>query len=373
MKPTLKNALLLAVTLIAAVSCSKYSATVKGNIAGLDRGAVVLEKLQFNKLAVIDTITTDADGNFKYKVELTGADPAFYYLYRNEVKLAGMVLHSGDQVTINADTLGSYTVEGSAESAHLKYVDDAFAKAASAMAAALDEAADDVNAKLSRIYINHKRDMLKHIMSNPHSITAATTLFQKFNDDLPLFNESTDVFVFKNIYDSLATVYPNSEFVLALKDEITRRENAAAMDSKFESLAQQSFPNIKMNDINGQSHSLLELEGNVIILSFWSIAQTEHKLFNQELSILYDKYHDKGLEVYQVSLDVDKPSWASTVRSQKLPWISVNDGLGINSPSISAYNLEHIPTMFVIGRNGDILAKDEYDVASLDAIIRKAL
>ena len=374
MRPTLKHTLLLAVALLAAVSCTtKYSATVKGNIAGLSNSGIVLEKLQYNKLVAVDTVKTDADGNFKYKVELLNDNPVFYYFYRNGAKLAGMVLHNGDEVTVKADTLGNYTVEGSVESGHLKYVDDAFAKAASAMAAALDEAADDVNAKLSRIYVNHKRDMLKHIMSNPRSITSATTLFQKFNDDLPLFNESTDVLVFKSIYDSLSTVYPTSEYVIALKDEIARRENAAALDTKFEDLTLQSFPDIKMNDINGKPHSLLELEGKVIILSFWSIGQTEHKLFNQELATLYEKYHDKGLEIFQVSLDVDKPAWASTVRSQKLPWICVNDGKGVNSPSIVAYNIEQIPTMFVIGREGEILAKDVYDVASLEPIIRKAL
>ena len=373
MKSSLKNTLLLTVVLLAAVSCTKHSATVKGNIAGLDRSGIVFEKLQFNKLYPVDTVTTDADGNFKYKVALANDNPAFYYIYRNGVKLAGMVLHNGDVVTVNADTLGNYTVEGSAESEHLKYIDDAFAKATAAMAAALDEAADDLNIKLSRIYINHKRDMLKQIMSNPRSITSATTLFQKFNDDLPVFNESTDVLVFKSIYDSLATVYPNSEFVLALKDEITRRENLAALDSRLDDLSLQSFPDIKMNDVNGKQHSLLELEGNVIILSFWSIGQTEHLLFNQELASLYEKYHDKGLEVYQVSLDVDKPSWASTVRSQKLPWISVNDGKGVNSPSIVAFNIEQIPTMFVIGRDGEILAKDVFDLTSLDSIIKKAL
>lgn len=373
MKLTLRNALMLAVTIVAAVSCTKYSATVKGNIAGLDRSGIVFEKLHFNRLSVVDTVTTDKDGNFSYKVSLTGKDPAFYYIYRNGVKLAGMVLQNGEVVTVNADTLGSYTVEGSQESKNLKYVDDAFAKAAAAMVAVLDEDPEDVNVQLSRIYINHKRDMLKHIMSNPHSITAATTLFQKFNDELPLFSESTDIYVFKSVYDSLSSVYPNSEFVLALKDEIARRETAAAMDSKLESLSQQSFPDIRMNDINGKSHSLLELEGNVIILSFWSIGQAEHKLFNQELSTLYGKYHDKGLEVYQISLDTDKPAWAATVRSQKLPWISVNDGMGINSSSIISYNLEHVPTMFVIGRDGTILAKDVYDLASLEPIIRKAL
>ena len=369
----MKKTLMLAVMLIAAVSCTKYSATVSGNIAGLDRSQIVIETLNLSWLTPVDTVTTKANGDFSYKVALSGQDPAFYYIYRNGVKLAGLVLQDGDRVIVNADTLGNYTVEGSPESSNLKYVDDALAKAASEMVSILNREPEDMNAQLSRVYVNHKRDMLKQIMSNPRSITSATTLFQKFNDDLPLFNESTDILIFRSIYDSLATVYPNSEFVAALKNEINRREKESELGAKLDALSQQSFPDIKMNDISGKEHSLLELEGKVIILSFWSIGQDEHKAFNQELTELYSKYHDSGLEVYQVSLDVDKPTWASTVRSQKLPWISVNDGRGINSPVINAYNLVQIPTMFVIGRDGEILAKDVYDVASLEPIIRKAL
>ena len=374
MMKILKKALVMSAVIAAAVSCtSKYSATVSGNIAGLDKAPIVLEKLNFNKLAVVDTVMTDADGGFKYKVALSSADPAFYYIYRNGVKLAGMVLSNGDKVSVNADTLGSYTVEGSQESALLKYIDDAFAKAAAAMVSVLDAAPEDVNARLSRIYIAHKRDMTKQIMSNPYSITSATTLFQKFNDELPLFNESTDIFIFKAVYDSLSSIYPNSEYVLALKDEIASREAEAEFNSRLESLSLQAFPDIIMRDVNGEQHSMLELEGKVIILSFWSIGQTEHKMFNQDLASLYDRYHDRGIEVFQVSLDTDKPSWAATVRSQKLPWISVNDGLGVNSPAIAAYNIEHIPSLFVIGREGDILAKDEFDVAKLEAVIKKAI
>ncbi|MBR5736284.1 MAG: AhpC/TSA family protein [Bacteroidales bacterium] len=370
----MKKILMLAAMLVAAVSCTnRYSATVSGNISGLDNSQIVLEKLNYNKLSVVDTVKTDGNGDFRYKVSLANEYPAFYYIYRNGVKLAGLVLSDGDKVVVNADTLGSYSVSGSAESESLKYVDDAFAKASAAMVAVLDEAPEDMNAQLSRIYVNHKRDMLKHIMSNPRSITAATTLFQKFNDDLPLFNESTDIVIFRSIYDSLASVYPYSEYVLALKDEITQREKEAEMNAKFDALSQQSFPEINMNDIAGNAHSLLSLEGNVIILSFWSIDQTEHKLFNQELSEIYDKYHDKGLEIYQVSLDVNKASWAATVRSQNLPWISVNDGLGVNSPAVIAYNLEKVPSMFVIGRDGDILARDVFETERLEPIIRQAL
>ena len=103
------------------------------------------------------------------------------------------------------------------------------------------------------------------------------------------------------------------------------------------------------------------------------MGQTEHKLFNVDLVDLYDKYHAQGLEIYQVSLDIDKASWASTVRSQNLPWISVNDGLGVQSPAVASYNVDHVPAMFVISRNGDFLGVDVFDKDQLEALVRKSL
>ena len=69
----------------------------------------------------------------------------------------------------------------------------------------------------------------------------------------------------------------------------------------------------------------------------------------------------------------DKTVWATSVRNQNLPWVSVNDGLGIDSPAVAAYNLNSIPTMFIFSRDSDILAKDVYDPAEIERIIQKAL
>ena len=74
-----------------------------------------------------------------------------------------------------------------------------------------------------------------------------------------------------------------------------------------------------------------------------------------------------------MSLDIDKAGWASTVRSQNLPWISVNDGLGVQSSAVFAYNVDHIPAMYVIDREGSFLGSDVFDKAQLEQLVRKAL
>jgi len=66
------------------------------------------------------------------------------------------------------------------------------------------------------------------------------------------------------------------------------------------------------------------------------------------------QYAQKGLEIFQVALDNDKAVWASSVKDQDIPWISVCDGMGIYSSSVTSYNVVEIPTFFTSTNRGDI-------------------
>jgi hypothetical protein len=284
-------------------------------------------------------------------------------------------------VNIRVPAAGPFEIEGSEESALLKEVNASFAETAAQMnnlIGQLDEDSDEatvrqVNAGVSKLYVDYKRKAIKYVISHPRSITSAVVLFQRFNDNLPVFGQESDAIIIKTIQDSLATVYPKSEFLTALRDEINNRARNLELANRFSEASLISFPELALPDVEGNIRILSELEGGVIILSFWSVGQEEHKMFNVELAELYRKYHDRGLEVYQVSLDIDKPSWAATVKNQAMPWISVNDGLGLDSPAVIAYNIDHVPSMFVIDREGGIAATDLFDQDALDQLIRKLL
>ncbi|MCF0164772.1 MAG: AhpC/TSA family protein [Bacteroidales bacterium] len=374
----MKKLIVLAIASLCIISCGGPSAKIDATVSGLEDSTVMLCKLNYNRLNIVDTIKTDKNGSFNYKVKLVNDAPAFYYIYSGETKLAGMVLLPGDNVSIKTSKTGKYTIEGSQESENLRLIDEAYAEAMTKLGKlnSLAELTNDqtelakISAEASKLYIDYRKNLLKTVMTNSHSITSATALFQKFNENLPVFAQTTDLFIFRAIRDSLSTVYPSSEFILALNDEIQRRENQIELANKLNNAQEQSYPMISLPDINGKEIPLSSLSGQLIILSFWSVGQEDHKMFNNELLEIYEKYHDKGLEVYQVSLDIDKPSWATTVRSQKLPWISVNDGLGIDSPAAASYNLTQIPTMFVISKKGEILGRDIYNQSELEKLIK---
>ena len=356
-------------------------ARIYATLEGAGDKAVVLQKFNYNRMVTVDTIRTNHDGHFNYRVKMTGNAPYIYYLSLDEKPVASLVLLPSDEVTLTVPAEGPFTVEGSEESVLYQQANTAFSTVAAQMNALAGSLTDDsteaeiqaANRAMSQLYVDYKREAIKQIVTHPRSITSAITLFRRFNENFPVFGQESDVVFYQTVLDSLSQVYPKTEYLTAIRDELSARDRNLELSNRFGDLSVISFPDLIIPDVEGKTRTLSDLQGQVIILSFWSVTQDEHKLFNVDLAELYAKYHAQGLEVYQVSLDADKPSWASVVRSQSLPWISVNDGFGTQSPALAAYNVDHIPTMFVFDRAGDIVARDLFERDDLEQQIRKLL
>ena len=89
----------------------------------------------------------------------------------------------------------------------------------------------------------------------------------------------------------------------------------------------------------------------------------EQRLLND----IYQQYHSKGLTIYQVSVDQDNVAWRQA--AQNLPWITVFEPMSIDSQSVGAYNVNGIPTTFII-RNSEIVERVE-DASQLKQIVAK--
>jgi peroxiredoxin len=199
-------------------------------------------------------------------------------------------------------------------------------------------------------------------------------LYQSFANALPVFGGENDFLLVQRVHDSLQTVYPASAYVKSLKEQLDQIHKVQEMAAKVSQATEASFPNIILPDANAKMVELESLEGKPFILMFWTISEPSQKMFNNDLKELYRKYRNSGLEIYQVSLDEDKTAWASAVKDQQLPWISVCDGKGPASPAVVAYNLLTVPTMFVFNAKGDLVANGNLtDKGELENAIRKAI
>lgn len=361
----------------AAVSCGR-TASVEGVLADAPGSEVVIKALDVNRYEVLDTVKVSNKGHYSCRVAIEKGQPEFIYVFYGDRKIASLLLDRGDKVEVSSDTLGNYAVSGSPESEKLadvekKYSDfsvsfDSLAVRLASLSPGSKEAAD-VRRQMGASYIAYYRDRLRYIMENPHSLTCVPVLFQVAGSDaLPVFGQDTDAIHYRNICDSLERVYPESKYVKALRAEADRRGNMLEFRVRVQNAEQVNYPDITLPDVNAGKVSLSEVESKVVLLHFWSASDPRQKMFNLDvLKPIYDEYHAKGFEIYQVALDADKATWARTVKDQGLEWINVCDVAGMNSTAARLYNVNSLPVSFVIadGRLAEGKASDEASLRKL--------
>ena len=362
-------------------ACGRKAA-VNGVVKDLPDGEVIVKLLDVNKYDVVDTIRTDASGSFSYKLDIEKGQPEFVYLFHGDTKIASMLLEKGDRVSVEADTLGRFTVEGSEESVRLAGVEKDFADFTAEFSAMIDSlssldasssAAADLRSRAAKAYTSYYRSRVRYIMENSHSLTVVPVFYQTIGTGLPVFAQQTDAIHFNNICDSLETVYPDSKYAKALKNEAKRRSDLLKLSIRIENAPEMSYPDLDLPDVNARKVKLSGVDAKVILLHFWSSADAAQKMFNLDvLKPLYEKYHSKGLEIYQVALDADKAGWARTVKDQGLEWINVCDGPGTESASVLLYNLGTLPVSFLIS-DGELVDGRFSDEASLRKLLDSLL
>lgn len=384
----MKRIFVLGLATLMALSCSQNkTAVVEAAIDGADSKNIIVSQLSVNQLKFVDSVKTDNNGKMTAKIAINGEAPNFYYLSYNGRRLASMVLRPGDKVKVSADTLGrNVTIEGSEESALMQKYDLDLASAILAFEASSAELGKAVeandaelvqqlNSQLSKMYVKYKQDIIKSIMMNPYSLANVQALYQSIAPGLPVFGSENDRFIFQRVHDSLQTVYPNSVYVKSLQEQIKAVEDMKLLEGQFANAGETSFPNISLPDINAKNVDLTSLEGKPFVLMFWTMTDASQKMFNNDLIEIYNKYKASGLQVYQVSIDTDKTAWATVVKEQKLPWISVCDGKGIYSTAVSTYNVGSVPAVFVFDKNGDIVGtvRSQVNKQKVEELVKKAV
>lgn len=340
-------------------SCNTDKASLSGTVEGASKGNVVVKLLDINKMTVLDTLALDKNGNYSCTVPVKAGDPEFVYVYYGANKIASLILQKGESAKVVSDSLGNYSVTGSPESELLCESEKAQAEFAAAVALTRSKLeglnpssaeALKLGQELYRNYVSYYRKRVLYVMENSKSLTSIPVLYENVGD-LAIFSQHTDALHFRNVCDSLLTVYPQSRYVKALETEAARRENLFRLDNFAGQAEEISFIDLNLADVNGQKVSLSSVAENkkVVMVYFWASVMGDQKLFNQDvLKPVYKQFAPKGFEIYAVSLDTDKAAWATAVKTQDTGWINVCDGLGTASPVINTYNVQQIPSLFFI-------------------------
>ena len=114
--------------------------------------------------------------------------------------------------------------------------------------------------------------------------------------------------------------------------------------------------NITLPNSNNENISLSSLKGKVVLIDFWASWCRPCRQTVPGLKKLYSQYHDKGFEIYGISLDENKSAWKAAIEQDQSTWIHVNDNAG---DIATQWNISYIPSTFLLNKNGKIIAINE--------------
>ena len=351
--------------LLLTVDFESNDATIDGRFVGLKAKMVYLEETTVTGGNIIDSVAIDADGYYQLIVKDLPETPSLYHVIYNNGRIP-LLISRGENIDLKAmgNVLVSYTVNGSRESELLRKFNRNFLDGQIALDKIIKEysAADsaalvDLDQQYSAKYNDIKRKQISFIVENKSCLAAVYALYQRLPGDQHLASAESDLIYYREVLDAVSVKYPGSPFLLSLSNDIA---SMTARLSLMESIEVRSYPELKGCDMYGNEVPLSSLDGNVILVDFWSAELGNSNSLNADLREIYDVYKPHGFRVYQVSADTSKATWITAVQAQRLPWISVCDFCGDASPMLRAYNVRRLPSNYLIDRNGNIIAKNLY-------------
>lgn len=168
---------------------------------------------------------------------------------------------------------------------------------------------------------------------------------------LDMFPREQNAALHSEVITALHDVYPEH---LIVKDRWNYM-NSPASKVAIGAIA----PDLEFPDPDGKMRKLSDLRGKVVLLDFWASWCGPCRRENPNVTRIYSLYHDKGFEVFSVSLDRDAASWKRAIESDKLVWPNhVSDLKQWQSQAAAIYGVRSIPSTFLLDKEGRIVQRD---------------
>jgi thiol-disulfide isomerase/thioredoxin len=115
-------------------------------------------------------------------------------------------------------------------------------------------------------------------------------------------------------------------------------------------------PDFSAKDIAGRTVKLSDLQGKVVLLDFWATWCPPCRVEIPHLLEINRKFKDKEFVLISVSLDRDLQAARRFVKDKKMDWVHIIDWEA-GQKIATLYQVEYIPSTFLVGRTGKIEAR----------------
>ncbi len=385
------SAAVIMVAALAFTSCNNKKFHINGNITEATDSMLYLENLSLNGPVKIDSVKLGEDGAFVFDENAMDSITPEFYRLRIANQSINLSIDSTETVKVKASypqMSYKYEVEGSENCSKIKELSIKqmiLQNNINAIAKSPNMGIDSVDVIVARMLDGYKQDIkVNYIFKEPMKASSYYALFQTIQlgtVNSLIFNprnNKDDVRVFAAVATSWDTYYPGAErgknlhniAIEGMKDIRIIENQRAQQQIDASKVSVNGCIDLAMEDSKGQVRRLTDLKGKVVLLDFHLFASSESTKRIMMLRELYNKYHAAGLEIYQVSVDPNEHFWKTSTAA--LPWICVRDEGGIQGQSLQLYNVQSIPTFFLIDRSNTLKARDA-QIKDLDEAIKNLL
>lgn len=350
-KTALISGCLIFLTLGSACTHQPHGWSVDGEIQGSGEYTLTLEGLNNGYWYVIDSLKTDK-GEFKYE---SAAPAMFPEIFR--LGLEGQYIYfpidSVDRIRIIAeadDFASDYRLDGTLASRTIKTLDSIIGSSVAERGAAITQQDTSL-----------KQELFMRAFEDP-SVMPLYYLMNKSVGDKALFEIDNPVDL--RLYGAVAQRFaidmpedPRGHYLANVFTSVRASQNQGQIQTI--EVPTTSVIDIVRTDSHGKRHSLAEMSsnGDVVVLSFTAYGLESSPAYNVILNDIYEKYHKKGLKIYQIGFDGNEALWKETARN--LPWTTVWNSTTDGNTILASYNVGALPTTFIIDRSGTVAARVE--------------
>ncbi len=339
------------------------NATIEGTIKDTDQSTVYLKRFVNNQLNPIDSTNIGDDGSFRIPNKTGKLD--FYQIgYKDQNGLL-LITDSTENIKLEldgSDLSKNPDIKGSKHSELLhqfygeagKYREDLNGMIEKIRSGSGNQ--DSLQKAFSKLRQEYMGYLSGFIDEHKHSPAALPVLSE--------LNPAQHTEQFLKVEEALDTVIGHSAYYTHLRSQIRKVKQQKAQQKKMKRQEEERkkqlakgkvAPNIVMKNPEGKERSLKDLRGKVVLIDFWASWCKPCRIENPNVVKLYNKYHDKGFEIFGVSLDQKKNAWTKAIEQDDLDWIHVSDLNGWKNAAAQLYGVRSIPYTVLVDREGKVI------------------